>query len=184
MGAECPPSLSELVIEYGKHLLGRARFYLPEELAPGAISCEPKEGRILRNLPMPLEDLYPSSDLAGQVGQEVYGSALALILTTRSWHRWPQVPFQLWCEAPLATIEFSVSAGSGKGQVRFDLRGSAWQRHSFRIIPKRSKRRLTIKASVSGPKGPTKLAMGWSREGHRVGQACGGAEVVIEWSLA
>jgi hypothetical protein len=184
MGEHAPPSLVELFTEYGKHLLGRARYYLPAEL-PRHLLCEqPREGEIVRSLPVPLEDLYPSIAHAGQVGQEVYGAALSLILTTRTFHRWPKVPFMIWSAVPVDSAEFSAAGNSpAKAVVRFKLVGAASRRHALRVIPSSRRRRHSeFKVWRTEPgKRKALLKPAVSGHGHLVFEAAGSAWVEIIW---
>ena len=183
LGEEAPPSLVELLTGFGKHLLGRARYYLPAELPPESVCREPKEGKIDPKLPIPVEDLYPGLDQAGQVGQEVYGSALALILTTRSYHRWKKVPFMVWCETPLSSVEFEIDPKTRGGTLKFCVLGSPLHRYSIRIIPSRhvkKRPRLTVHREEQG-KRRAKVKPKQTAENHLGLDASGIATVTIGW---
>jgi hypothetical protein len=184
MGSEAPESLVELWVEYGKHLAGRARYYLPAELPPSYLCEKPREGVIVRSLPVPVEDLYPSLEPAGQVGQEVYGAGLALILTTRMFYRWRKVPFMIWCAAPLVSPEFTAEgARPDSVTVRFSLAGTAWQRHALRIIPSSRRRgRHEFKVWRKEPgKRKALLKPAVMNQCHLVFEASGTAEIEVVW---
>lgn len=88
-----------LLSEYCRHALDRAWFYYPDALPEEGVAKDNiRNGYILRRLNFPLEDLYPDSQPAGQVGQEIYDSGAALIYTTRSFRRVEGVPFLIWCD--------------------------------------------------------------------------------------
>ena len=185
MADEVPPALVELLVEYGKHLLGRARYYLPPELPADALCSQPKEGIMKETLPVPVEDLYPSSDPAGQVGQQVYGAALALILTTRSVHRWQKVPFMVFCEAPITGTEFELQVKKKRGEICFRVAGPALHRYSVRIIPRR-RSGGALHSTVhreEGGKRRAKLKPTQTPEGHHTFDAAGTACITIAWKV-
>ncbi|WP_062341948.1 hypothetical protein [Novosphingobium sp. CCH12-A3] len=98
-GPDLIPSVRLLLSEYCRHALDRAWFYYPDALPEESVAKDDiRNGYILRRLNFPLEDLYPDSQPAGQVGQEIYGSGAALIYTTRSFRRIEGVPFLIWCD--------------------------------------------------------------------------------------
>lgn len=178
MAGELPESLTELLVEYGKHLLGRARFYLPSELPPGNLCNEPREGVIDRELPVPLEDLYPSPVALGQVGQEVYGAALSLILTTHSFHRWKKVPFMIWCSAPLSSVGFSIN--KREAEVNFVVAGAEHHTYEVRVVPlgrQAGKQFKAVLMSTSDRRAGIRSLV--THEGHVSFSVMGGAEVGV-----
>jgi len=184
MGDDIPPSLLDLLVEYGKHLAGRAHYYFPTELPPTALCETPREGVIVPALPVPIEDLHASMEQAGQVGQEVYGAGLALILATRTFYRWRNVPFMIWTAVPLANAEFSAEGKRpGRVIVRFRVVGAALRRHEVRVIPN-SKRiaKSSFKVWRTEPdKRRSLLKPAIARNGHWVFEAMGGSEVEVLW---
>jgi hypothetical protein len=186
MADEAPSSLVELLVEYGRHLLGRARYYLPEEIPPHLLCDSPKEGIVDRNLPVPVEDIYPSMLPAGQVGQELYGAALALILTTHAFHRWRKVPFMVWCEAPLASAAFTDGDGPGKGSLRFKVNGPGIHRYGIRLMPiphGKGKVSFEVRREESG-KRKTKLRPQTTAENHIAFDSPGTAWIEVLWKMA
>ena len=103
-GDSLPESARLLVTEYCRHLLSRAWFYYPGELPEECLAQEVRNGRLDQTLAVPLEDLYPIGDPAGQVGQEVYGAGAAFAFAVRTFHRPPEVPFQIACDYPLTML--------------------------------------------------------------------------------
>lgn len=185
LGPEAPPALAELLVEYGRHLLGRARYYLPEELPAGSVCESPKEGVMDRALPVPVEDLYPSTDPAGQVGQEVYGAALALILATHAFHRWRKVPFMVWCEAPLGGAAFTIEPKTKAGVLEFKIDGPAHHRYAIRVIPL-PHGRGTVHFQVrkhEPEKREAALRLRPTSENHLAFDAAGTTTVRIRWSI-
>ncbi|RYD68663.1 MAG: hypothetical protein EOP83_00360 [Verrucomicrobiaceae bacterium] len=184
MGEHVPASLVELWVEYGKHLVSRASNYYPAELPSESVCNTPREGIIERGLPIPLEDLYASSEQAGQVGQEIYGAGLALILATRTFHRWRKVPFMVWASVPLADAEFSADGKRpSKVVIRFKLVGAESPRHGLRIIPS-SRRRGKNEFKVWREEPSKRRAMLKplvTKHGHLVFEAAGTARIEIVW---
>ena len=100
-GDALPASARLLITEYCRHLLNRAWFYYPGELPEDALATDIRNGRLDRNLAVPMEDLYPAGDPAGQVGQEIYGAGAAFALAVRSFQTPPGAPLQIACDYPL-----------------------------------------------------------------------------------
>jgi hypothetical protein len=59
---------------------------------------QPRNGYIDTALSFPVEDLYVGGDMAGQVGQEIYGAGTAFVFATRAFHRIDDAPFDLFCD--------------------------------------------------------------------------------------
>jgi hypothetical protein len=99
-GPDLEPAARMLIAEYCKYALDRAWYYYPDALPPEAISPKQREtnGHVDRKLSFPLEDLYPDGQLAGQVGQEVYGAGAAMVFATRSFHQVEDAPFLIYCD--------------------------------------------------------------------------------------
>jgi hypothetical protein len=89
-----------LVTEYCRYALDRAWFYYPDALPPEAVSPKQREpnGHIDRELSFPVEDLYVDGQLAGQVGQEIYGCGAAFVFASRAFHLIDDAPFRLFCD--------------------------------------------------------------------------------------
>ena len=121
---DIPASIRLLVCEYMKYLLHRGRYYYPTELTPEMISQEPREGRILADLPIPLEGISTGWTQAGTVGQEVYGGALAYILTTYSYKRFSDVPVAMYSEYPIYTSDYQM-IDKDSGFAVYQLGGTA-----------------------------------------------------------
>jgi hypothetical protein len=99
-GPDLEPAARMLIAEYCKYALDRAWYYYPDALPPEAISPEQREtnGHVDRKLSFPLEDLYADGQLAGQVGQEIYGAGAAFIYATRAFHHVEGASFRLYCD--------------------------------------------------------------------------------------
>lgn len=116
-GPDLDPGVRMLVAEYCKYALDRAWFYYPDALPEEILAERQRNGHIARHLSFPLEDLYADGQQAGQVGQEIYGAGAALIFATRSFHDFDGVPFRLYCNQFLRSVE---QTGPGALNVQFD----------------------------------------------------------------
>jgi hypothetical protein len=174
LGVDVPEGVSLLLAEYQKHLLSRARYYFPTELPPEALAEEPKEGPIHPRLAMPLEGVGPTRDKIGTVGQAVYAGAAAFVLVTRCWHRPSGVPFMVFCNYPIAHLEFEGNRRHGTLKLR--LTGSPLLSCLIRLFPTPRNQAVFHLSSSSGrtrwhSKGPD----GWSAN------VPGGSKVEITW---
>ncbi len=131
-GPDLIPAAKLLVTEYCRYALHRAWFYYPDALPADALATEFRNGEIDRALSIPVEDLYPDGQPAGQVGQEIYGAGAAMIFATRSFHRIDGVPFVLFCDHFLravtrldaSTISFKLDGeDSHEAQLAFVRQG-------------------------------------------------------------
>jgi hypothetical protein len=106
-GPDLEPAARMLISEYCRYALSRGWYYYPDALPAEIISPEQREtnGHIDRKLSFPLEDLYHDGQLAGQVGQEVYGAGAALIFATRAFHHVEDAPFRLYCDHFVRVME-------------------------------------------------------------------------------
>lgn len=101
-----PVHVRALLADYCSYALDRAWYYYPEELPHGILSSKVRSGRIDCSLSLPLEDLYPDGQPAGQVGQEVYGCGGAFTFAAR----------QSWFEATKASeLQKAASAWLSAG---------------------------------------------------------------------
>jgi len=123
LGTDVPEPIRLFFSEYTKYLLHRARYYYPSALPPEMVCQAPREGRIIRELPMPLEDIATGWTQAGTVGQEVYGGALAYILITYAYKRFPSVPVLIYADYPIYQAEYQ-SDNKEKGYVVIRLAGT------------------------------------------------------------
>ncbi|WP_461094197.1 hypothetical protein [Spirosoma gilvum] len=124
VGPDVPPPIRLLFAEYFKYLLHRGRYYFPSELPADMLCLEPREGRILPDLPIPLEDISTGWKQAGAVGQEVYGGALAYILTTYTYKRFEGVPVIVYSNYPIYQAEYKLT-DKDSGFAIFRLSGTA-----------------------------------------------------------
>ncbi|WP_460674160.1 hypothetical protein [Larkinella ripae] len=113
-----------LFSEYFKYVLHRGRFYYPSELPADTVCQQPREGRVIRDLPIPLEDMPTGWTQAGEVGQEVYGGALAYILTTYAYKEFRDVPVVVFSDYPIDQAEFQL-VDKNSGYIIIRLAGTA-----------------------------------------------------------
>lgn len=103
------PDLDEgarmLLTEYCRYAVSNAWYYYPDSLPEDALATDIRNGHIDRELPFPLEDLYPDGQPAGQVGQEIYGAGAALVFASRLFHHVEGAPFKLYCDHFLTASE-------------------------------------------------------------------------------
>ena len=97
-GPDLDPSARLLVSEYCRYTLDRAWFYYPDTLPEHMICQKPRNGHVDRSLSFPVEDLYIGGDMAGQVGQEIYGAGAAFIFAARCFHHVEDAPFMIFCD--------------------------------------------------------------------------------------
>lgn len=135
LGLDVPAPIRLFFSEYIKYLLHRGRFYFPNELPAEMVSKEPREGFIIPELPIPLEDISTGWKQAGTVGQEVYGGALAYIMTTYAYKHFGDVPLILFCDYPVIHADFQLT-GKDKGYSTFRLGGPAHYTAQIRLIAK------------------------------------------------
>ncbi|UFH52180.1 hypothetical protein [Spirosoma sp. KNUC1025] len=135
VGRDVPVSIRMFFSEYMKYLLHRGRYYFPAELAPDSVCQSPKEGRIIQDLPIPLEDMPTGWKQAGAVGQEVYGGALAYILATYAYKRFDHVPVLIYCDYPIYQAEYQIT-GKDSGYAVLRLSGTADYTCNLRLVAK------------------------------------------------
>lgn len=109
LGNEVVPAARLLFSEFIKYLLHRGRYYFPAELPPDMLCPQPREGRTIPDLPIPVEDVSTGWKQVGAVGQEVYGGALAYILTTYTYKRFEGVPVIVYCDYPIYQADYQLT---------------------------------------------------------------------------
>lgn len=104
-GSDLDEGVRMLLSEYCRYAVSNAWYYYPDALPEDALATDIRNGHIDRELPFPLEDLYPDGQPAGQVGQEIYGAGAALIFASRMFHHVEGAPFKLYCDHFLTASE-------------------------------------------------------------------------------
>lgn len=142
-GPDLEPAARILISEYCKYALDRGWSFYPDALPPEAISPEQREanGHVDRKLSFPLEDLYADGQVAGQVGQEVYGAGAAFIFASRAFHHVKDAPFRLYCDHFVRALE-----RTGDRSLTLSLDGG--ENCSAKVSLVRLKRRQPVKAKL------------------------------------
>jgi hypothetical protein len=97
-GPDLDSAVRLMVSDYCRFALDRAWFYYPDALPKDLICQKPRNGHVDPALSFPVEDLYVGGDLAGQVGQEIYGAGASFIFASRCYHHVEGAPFTLFCD--------------------------------------------------------------------------------------
>lgn len=122
------PSLKILIPEFLKYAVNRLPFYYPTMLPEEMISEEVKTGEIVKDLWIPLEDLYNGWEKSGQVGQEVYGAGVGFGILTRQYHKVKGEEFLFFSDYPLAKFK------KIKNTVTFTVLGNSDFDCNFKIV--------------------------------------------------
>jgi hypothetical protein len=161
-----------LLGEYLRHAQDRSWTYFPGHQSPDALSPKQRVGRLEPLLAVPVEDLTDGWQQSGQVGQEVYGSALAFVAATRHFRPLPRTHLRFHCDYPLA--DFKATGRRVTFRLTGDRRGTA----TVRLIPTDANAAVpAVSCSISGRS--TAVAPTTSPEGHLLFRARGDAEVRI-----
>ncbi|MFZ2029677.1 MAG: hypothetical protein WAU68_05155 [Vitreimonas sp.] len=100
-GADIPPAARMLLCEFRRFTPDRGWYFYPDALPPEAVAKDNiRNGRIERKLSFPLEDLYGDGQLAGQVGQEIYGCGGAFVFAARAFFECAEAPFRIFTDYP------------------------------------------------------------------------------------
>ncbi|MDX1934250.1 MAG: hypothetical protein SFU56_16740 [Capsulimonadales bacterium] len=170
--AALPESVALLLAEFCRFTLNRAWYFFPDHLPADSLATEIRNGHIDRLLAFPVEDLYADGQLAGQVGQEIYGSGIALALTSRAFRKLKNAPYLLFSEYPLTirteTDDSAAFVASGLPQSRFRIR----------VIPETEVPVAGIRLET--PEGEV-IGGQVTPEGHCEFPLNGGAEFVLRW---
>lgn len=172
-GEDVPDWAALLLSEYCKYTLSRAWFYYPMELPEQDISPKVRNGYINRCLSFPMEDLYADGQLAGQVGQEIYGSGGAFVFATRAYHRLEGAPFLLYCEYPIRELQ------EGGSQVSFSTWGAQGFSCRARLIPADGQ---SLPHVALHPEGGEETGGHVTEEGHCEFVVPAGERVTLSWS--
>ena len=134
-GPDLEPAVRMMVSEYCRYALDRAWYYYPQNLPEEAVAKQSRNGTVDRKLAFPVEDLYVDGQLAGQVGQEIYGTGAAFVFASRAFHSVEHAPFRLFCDHFILASErpadrsLSFQLGGPEGMVaRFSVIRTAGKR--------------------------------------------------------
>lgn len=173
---ELPESVITLLSEYMKYLLHRGKFFYPEYLPESIIAEKSREGKIDKELTLPLEDIYDGWQKAGQVGQEVYGAATSFIAVTCSYINKEDLPFIIYCNYPALNTAFK-EVSNNEGKVEFRVYGNNKLNCEIRIIPKNlSLNKFEFNCTANERKLNFK-----SIESHLIAKTKGNEEIILNW---
>jgi hypothetical protein len=138
-GIEILPALKVLIPEFIKYAVSRLAYYYPPLLPADMISDEIKNGEILKDLWVPLEDIQDGWNKSGQVGQEVYGAGIPFGVIPRQYFHikdlkvtgflnYPSSKFRLGKKV----VTFHVG-GSGQFNARLFLSGTKSQFSKIKV---------------------------------------------------
>lgn len=173
---EMPEWLRVLVPEFLRNMLYKASFYYPPNLPRDVMTEKPKTGEIDPKLWIPIEDIYDGYDLAGQVGQEVYGAGLPFGLIPRHYWRVPDEKFMIYVDYPIKS--FSTVH---EGKAMFRVLGDPRLFCRMRIMP--TGRGKLPKFEVITERGDaTETLQGrQTPEGHMEYDLFGDRAVIVQW---
>jgi hypothetical protein len=129
-GPDLDPAARLIVSDYCRFALDRAWYYYPDALPKELLSTEPRNGHIDTSLSFPLEDLYVGGDIAGQVGQEIYGAGAAFVFASRCFHHIDGAPFMLFCDHFVM-----ASQRTSDRTLSFQLAGDPANTAVIRVLP-------------------------------------------------
>jgi hypothetical protein len=175
-GSSIAPSVRLFVTEYFRHMLDQVWYTYPSELPKDQIADETKNGRIERDMAVPLEDLYVGWEKPGQVGQEVYGAGAPMAFTSRCWHRMPGLAFMLFCDVPIAGLERPF-----EGRVTLNIVGTAGYPSRVRLIPLPRKSLPDVRVTMRCGGERSEIEGAATREGHLEYHPSPECELTIEW---
>jgi hypothetical protein len=144
-GPDLDPAARLMVTDYCRFALDRAWYYYPDALPRDLLCPKPRNGHIDPALSFPLEDLYVGGDIAGQVGQEIYGAGAAFVYASRCFHHVDAAPFMLFCDHFLMASERTSDRS-----LSFQLAGDSANRATVRILGQSGRRLPGVRAAVDG----------------------------------
>jgi hypothetical protein len=173
---EMPEWMRVLIPEFLRNMLYKASFYYPPNLPKEVMTEEPKTGELDPKLWIPVEDIYDGWELAGQVGQEVYGAGLPFGIIPRHYWQVPDGNFMVYVDYPIKS--FSTVH---EGQAMFRVLGDPGLYCRLRILPigraKLPKLEITTERD-----GNTETLQGReTTEGHMEYDLSGDRTVIVYW---
>lgn len=173
---ERPEWLNILVAEFHRCMLYKASFYYPPNLPKEAMTEEPRTGEIDPKLWIPLEDVYDGWELAGQVGQEVYGAGLPFGIIPRHYRLVPNEKFMIYVEYP--TADFSSIE---KGEALFRVLGDSRLSCRMRIMPIGRAKLPKFELITERDETTETLEGRETQEGHIEYELYGDRTVIVRW---
>ena len=178
-GDDVRPSLRLLLAEYQHYSLDRCWSYYPDALPRDVLADASRNGRIRRELAVPIEDLQDGFERSGQVGQELYGAGLAFVCTSRHYVRLAEIGCLVFCDYPMYDFELDARAGRASWRAGGDPRGAC----ELRVIPEHPT--LEPRAvDVATAAGRVRVPLHGHRtpEGHAAFTLRGGQKVEMRWT--
>jgi hypothetical protein len=176
---QAPPAAVMLLSEYCKYVLHRGRYYFTEALPEAAVCRSPREGEIDPGLSIPLEDLRTGWHQSGQVGQEVYGAAAALINCTYAFVKLASLPFIVHAEYPVLRFDYKLTHGGG--EFRLTVSGSRDRQFRLVILGRDGRGLPRLGVRVLGDGGRELLPEGQPAGGLVEVSAPGGSSFLVSW---
>ncbi len=127
------PSIRLLLAEYQKYSLDRGWFYYPDALPIDGIAEKSRNGKIERVLSIPLEDLQDGTKSSGEVGQELYGSGLAFVYSSRHYTIVDSANCMMFCTYPI--YEYAAKKRGNATVAAFRVGGDGRGECQLRVVP-------------------------------------------------
>lgn len=175
-GTELPESLRILIPEFLRNMLYKASFYYPPNLPREVMTEKPKTGELDPKLWIPVEDIYDGWELAGQVGQEVYGAGLPFGIIPRHYWRVPDGNFMIYVEYPIKS--FSTVH---EGQAMFRVLGDPRLYCRLRIMPMGRAKLPNVEVITEHNESSEALKGRETPEGHMEYDLYGDRIVTVQW---
>ena len=180
-GDDVRPSLRLLLAEFQRYCLDRSWYYYPDTLPADVLADKPRNGRIRRELAIPLEDLQNGHETSGQVGQEIYGAGLAFVFASRHYVRLAGAACLAYCDYPMYDFQLAENGVSASWQAGGDPRGAC----ELRVIPEDiDMAPLAVDVTTRAGDVVVPLKGRLTPEGHALFPMRGGMRVEIRWSAA
>lgn len=176
-GSRTPEWLNILSAEFLRCMLNKALYYYPPALPREMLSEKPKTGELDPKLWIPLEDIYDGWDLAGQVGQEVYGAGMPFGLIPRHYWRIPDEKFMIYIDYPIT--DFSSIE---KGEAMFRVLGDPRLSCRLRMMPTGRAELPTFKVTTERGEDTEALRGHKTPEGHIEYELSGARTVIVQWN--
>ncbi len=176
---EMPEWLRVLVPEFLRNMLYKASFYYPPNLPKEVMTENPKTGELDPKLWIPVEDIYDGYELAGQVGQEVYGAGLPFGIIPRHYWRVPEKNFMIYVDYPIT--EFSTVH---EGKAMFRVLGDPRFYCRLRIMPSGRGKLPNIEVITERDESTETLQPRETTEGHLEYDLYGDRTVIVQWNVS
>ena len=175
-GEEMPEWMRVLIPEFLRNMLYKASFYYPPNLPREVMTEEPKTGEVDPKLWIPIEDIYDGWELAGQVGQEVYGAGLPFGLIPRHYWRVSEGNLIVYVDYPIKN--FSTVH---EGQAMFRVLGDPRLHCRLRIMPNGRGKLPQLKVITERGESTETLRARETPEGHLEYKLYGDRTVIVQW---